>query len=57
MRKPGDFRQDCEIKEEALKELQTYCSDIAFVVDDQQHVVDMWRSKGITCLKYAPGYF
>jgi hypothetical protein len=32
-------------------------SDIWFVLEDRQSVVDMWRGEGLTCLQVAPGDF
>lgn len=28
-----------------------------YIYDDRQKVVDMWRSKGLTCFQVAPGNF
>ncbi|RUO69303.1 hypothetical protein CWI79_09130 [Pseudidiomarina salinarum] len=52
MRKRSDYRADHVIKEEALDELLSAGNEIAFVVDDRQSVVDMWRRRGITCLQF-----
>jgi len=57
MRPAGDYRPDTEIKKEILDLLLGEGRDIAFVVDDRDIVVDMWRENGITCLQCAPGDF
>lgn len=51
MRAEKDSRQDAIIKREILTELLKEGHEIAFVVDDRQSVVDMWRANGITCLQ------
>lgn len=63
MRKSGDTRHDTIIKKEILDSMS---DDIAFVIDDRQSVVKMWRDNGLTCLqadygtfddkKYEPGH-
>lgn len=57
MRKKGDSRSDHIVKEEILKQIQSLNNEIAFVVDDRQQVVDMWRRNGITCLQCDTGDF
>ncbi len=57
MRPAGDFRPDTEIKKEILDALLAEGHEIAFVVDDRDCVVDMWRENGVTCLQSAPGDF
>lgn len=57
MRRDKDNRSDHLIKEEILNRLETEGSNIAFVVDDRQQVVDMWRRRGITCLQCDVGDF
>lgn len=51
MRPEKDQRADYVIKEEILNQLKAEGKEIAFVVDDRQSVVDMWRRNGITCLQ------
>lgn len=53
MRKAKDNRKDAIVKEEILCELIRDGAEIAFVVDDRQSVVDMWRRNGITCFQCA----
>lgn len=57
MRPSKDFRPDTEIKKEMLDQLLAEGKKIAFVVDDRQAVVDMWRANGITCLQCDVGDF
>ena len=57
LRKSDDQRADYIVKEEILKMLLEEGKQIAFVVDDRQSVVDMWRRNGITCLQCAEGDF
>ncbi|UTW54814.1 HAD family acid phosphatase [Kordiimonas sp. SCSIO 12610] len=57
MRPEKDYRPDTEIKKEILDLLLSEGREIAFVVDDRDSVVDMWRENGITCLQCAPGDF
>lgn len=53
MRKDKDNRADHIIKEEVLNALISEGKRIAFVVDDRQSVVDMWRRNGLTCFQCA----
>jgi hypothetical protein len=56
MRRDGDYRKDCIVKQEWLDGLPSFeRPDIAF--DDRQQVVDMWRRNGIRCAQVAPGDF
>lgn len=57
MRKRHDSRSDHIVKEEILKQIQSLDKEIAFVVDDRQQVVDMWRKNGIVCLQCDYGNF
>lgn len=51
MRPKNDTRADHIIKEEILNTLLSEGKEIAFVVDDRQSVVDMWRRNGLTCFQ------
>lgn len=53
MRKQGDFRPDETIKPELLQVfLDAHPNaEVAFIVDDRQRVVDMWRAKGYNVLQ------
>lgn len=55
MRPKGDFRPDTDIKKEILDQLHSEGREIAFVVDDRDCVVDMWRENGITLPAMCPG--
>ena len=57
MRKTGDKRADDIIKWEIYQEHIEPNYDIQFILDDRQQVVDMWRSKGLTCFQVADGKF
>ena len=57
MRPDKDFRPDNELKQDILDGLLAKGHKIAFVVDDRQQVVDMWRRNGITCLQCDVGDF
>jgi predicted kinase len=55
MRAGGDYRPDYEHKQQILDLLPK--ERIAFVLDDRQQVVDMWRKNGLICLQVAEGAF
>lgn len=56
MRKQWDKRSDDIVKYEILKELiQTHY--IAYVLDDRNKVVKMWRDAGLRCLQVAEWNF
>lgn len=58
MRPQGDFTPDHDLKRgwyEALPEKSR--SNLRFVVDDRQRVVEMWRSLGVPCFQVAAGDF
>lgn len=57
MRKAQDYRTDSVVKGEILDALLAEGREILFTVDDRNQVVEMWRSRGITCLQCAPGDF
>ena len=57
MRPAQDFRQDSEIKEEIYVNHVEKNSQVLFVVDDRNSVVERWRKLGLTCLQCAPGDF
>lgn len=57
MRPQKDSRQDNIVKE-ILLDFEILCRYTPyFMIDDRQQVVDMWRSRGYTCLQCAPGDF
>lgn len=55
MRPAGDYRSDVIVKQEILDHLPK--DRIAYVLDDRNAVVDMWRKNGLTCLQVANGDF
>jgi predicted kinase len=55
MRQGGDGREDTIVKQEILDKLPK--NRIAYVLDDRDSVVKMWRENGLTCLQVAPGDF
>ncbi len=57
MRGAKDNRRDDLVKQEILDRLLAEGKEIAFVVDDRQQVVDMWRANGITCFQCDVGDF
>ena len=57
MRGAKDNRRDDVVKLEILDGLRGEGKEIAFVVDDRQQVVDMWRAQGITCFQCDYGDF
>jgi predicted kinase len=58
MRKEGDTRKDSIIKRELFEENIRGKFNVAFVLDDRDQVVQMWRRElGLTCLQVAEGNF
>jgi len=57
IRKEGDFRKDNIIKSEIYMDHIRPKYDVAFVIDDRDQVVEMWRSLGLRVLQVAPGNF
>jgi hypothetical protein len=57
MRKEGDNRKDCIVKEEMFRAhmLPHYYTMLA--VDDRDQVVRLWRDLGLTVLQVADGNF
>ena len=54
MRPTGDHTADDEMKSQWIDQHDRH---VALVFEDRQRVVDMWRSRGITCCQVAPGDF
>lgn len=52
---PNDYQPDYVIKQEILDLLPK--KRIAFVLDDRDQTVAMWRRNGLTCLQVADGKF
>ena len=57
MRPADDSREDFIIKEEILHGLQSQGHTVAFVVEDRNSVVAMWRRNNILCLQCYEGDF
>lgn len=57
MRPRNDHRSDTIVKKEIFNKKIKDNFEIAFVLDDRQKVVDMWRGEGLTVLQCAPGDF
>lgn len=57
MRKDGDTRKDFVVKQEMFNEYVKDKSNVLFVLDDRNQVVDLWRNLGLTCLQVADGEF
>jgi shikimate kinase len=57
MREAGDHRPDSIVKEIILDfDILTQWKP-AFILDDRNQVVDMWRARGFECHQVAPGNF
>ena len=57
MRNNNDYRDDFIIKPELIKNRGIHFSQIAFVLEDRNTVVKMWREMGVRCLQVAEGNF
>ncbi|MFN5747171.1 MAG: AAA family ATPase [Pseudanabaena sp.] len=57
MRKSGDLRKDSIIKKEIYDEFILDKYNVAFVLDDRDQVVRLWRDLGLTCLQVDYGDF
>lgn len=57
MRPEKDNRKDSIVKEELYRKHVEGRYEVAFVVDDRNHVVAMWRSLGLSCFQVAEGDF
>jgi hypothetical protein len=57
MRADDDFRKDTVVKEEIYHREIEGKYNIAYVLDDRDSVVAMWRSLGLTVLQVAAGAF
>lgn len=55
MRSHGDMRKDAIIKEEMYRANIKGKFNVAFVLDDREQVVEMWRSLGLTCFQVNEG--
>ena len=57
MRKSGDMRKDSIVKQEIYAEFILDKYNVAFVLDDRDQVVRVWRDLGLTCLQVDYGAF
>ena len=57
MRKSGDMRKDSIVKKEIYHEFILDKYNVAFVLDDRDQVVRVWRDLGLTCLQVDYGDF
>ena len=57
MRKSGDMRKDSIVKQEIYHESILDKYNVAFVLDDRDQVVRVWRDLGLTCLQVDYGDF
>ncbi|GIM89705.1 phosphatase domain-containing protein [Paractinoplanes toevensis] len=57
MRPEKDNRKDSIVKEELYRKYVEGRRDVAFVVDDRNQVVRMWRELGLSCFQVAEGDF
>ena len=57
MRQDGDFRHDIDVKPEEMMRSGFPIETIAYVLEDRNSMVAMWRQLGLTCLQVADGDF
>ena len=57
MRADGDMRKDNVVKREFFDGYIRGKYNVAFILDDRNQVVELWRSLGLTCLQVADGNF
>lgn len=57
MRPEKGNRKDSIVKEELYRRHVEGRYDVAFVIDDRNQVVAMWRSLGLSCFQVAEGDF
>lgn len=57
MRRSGDYRSDDVVKLELFNQHIRGKYNVAYVLDDRNRVVEMWRRLGLTCLQVAEGNF
>jgi uncharacterized HAD superfamily protein len=57
MRQSGDSRKDSIVKKEIYDEFILDKYNVAFVLDDRDQVVKVWRDLGLTCLQVDYGDF
>jgi hypothetical protein len=57
MRRHNDNRPDHQVKRQIYRHKIEPYYDVAYVIDDRDQVVRMWRSLGLTVLQVADGNF
>lgn len=57
MRPDNDYRDDTKVKIEQFEKAGYKVEDIAFVLEDRNSMVKMWRDLGVRCLQVADGDF
>lgn len=57
MRKEGDNRPDCQIKEELFWKYVAPNFDVKFAIDDRDQMVYHWRAMGLECWQVQSGRF
>lgn len=55
MRKPGDNREDADVKSDIYENNIKDHYNVEYVLDDREGPVRMWRGKGLVCLQVADG--
>ena len=57
MRPEGDTRKDAILKREIYEREIRNRYNVAYVLDDRDQTVRVWRDLGLTCLQVADGDF
>ncbi len=57
LRRPGDRRPEALVKGELYERHIRPHFNVAFVLEDRDQAVAMWRALGLTCLQTGPGHF
>lgn len=57
MRPAGNMEKDTVVKRRMYEENVKGVYNVAYVIDDRDQVVEMWRSLGLRCLQVAKGDF
>jgi len=57
MRSENDRRKDIEVKPELLRKAGISKNEVAFILEDRDSVVKMWRKLGFTCLQVCDGNY
>ena len=57
MRADFDYRTDDVVKKELFEKANLDLQQVAFVLEDRDRVVKMWRELGLRCLQVAGGDF